>query len=990
VFRFKGEDAMKSLSKRFWVPVMAVLLGAGLSSCAGSATLTVNSNNDVDDGTCNTTHCSLREAINKANTLTGTITIRFDIGGGGVQTIQPKSALPTVLVPVKIDGSTQPGFVSDPLIELDGSLATGGYADGLVLHGGKSVVNKLVINNFNGRGIRLEGEGDNSILGCYIGTDVSGMGPKPNLGGGIRIAEGENNVIGGTAAGERNLISGNHGDAIQIQDIKNSVIGNFIGTDITGKAALKNAGAGVMIEAGLAIVGGSSAGYGNVISGNESVGIFFQIGADDGFVMGNLIGTDVSGTAALGNGQWGIEVRGNHNTVGGDTAGKRNVISANMEEGIFIDASSEDNIVQGNYIGTDITGTLPLGNQTGGIRVGGNNNTIGGKLGATGNVISANGGDGVAVNGVRNMVQGNLIGVDSAGTAALGNQGNGVVLNGGLSLAGGTDPGNGNIISANRDDGVRITNGAVLVQGNFIGTDITGTADLGNGRNGVYVFAVGSIQIGGSDPGAKNVISGNQLVGVKIEDGSDDVALYGNYIGTDAAGAAPIKNIKAGVAAGGTHIQIGAAFEGGRNIISGNGGPGIAVVNTASSVQIQNNYIGTDVSGTAAVGNTNGIEVSSNASGLNILIGGSPYTEGNVISGNHELGVLLTRGATVHGNWIGTLPEDGLSPLGNGTDGILIKGPDNEIGGIGFFNTIAYNGDCGVAVISESGSATGNSILMNSIHDNGGLGIAIDEDAVIPNDAQDPDTGDNNRQNYPVLTSAVADPVAIQTVFTGTLNSTPGTVFTVEFFSNASCDPSGYGEGHRWVKRITVTTDVSGNAALTAVFPGTIFDTGNFITATATDPAGNTSEFSNCIQVTEKATATGTPAPKGMTFKPYFEPAAVFYGRGCSPDQVRISVEIGDPPEPISYVQLFVRLMDPKTGAGGAWSEGLSMIGAGKNVYYYDLSVYDVPQYSDFEEAVLQFQFVVYNKAQTEIGRSDVFGDIAFSRCGAGKPAGVK
>jgi CSLREA domain-containing protein len=974
------------MNKPTWHILRTVMLAAvfvPLVACGGGGwTLTVNSTNDVDDGTCNATHCSLREAINKANTLSGSGTIKFDIGGGGVQTIQPKSALPTVLAQVKIDGSTQPGFVADPLIELDGSLATGGYADGLVLHGGKSTVYKLVINNFNGRGIRLEGEGGNFILGSYIGTDVSGMGPKPNLGGGIQIAEGEQNVIGGTAAGERNLISGNHGDGIQIQDIKNSVIGNFIGTDVTGKAALKNAGAGVMIEAGLAIVGGSAAGAGNVISGNASVGISFQTGADDGFVWGNLIGTDVTGAAALGNGAWGIAVHGLHNTIGGDTAGKRNVISANADDGVFLDAASEDNFVQGNYIGTDGTGKQPLGNGAAGVLVAGNGNTIGGVLGKTGNVISANAGDGVSVNGARNAVQGNLIGLDAPGTAALGNHGNGVVMNGNLGLAGGTDPGNGNIISANQNDGLQITSGAVLVQGNYIGTDITGAVDLGNERNGVFVFAVGSIQIGGSDPGARNVISGNQVVGVKIEDGSDDVALYGNYIGTNAAGSAAIKNVKAGIAAGGTHIQIGGAFEGGRNVISGNGGPGIAVVNTASAVTIQNNFIGTDAGGTAAVGNTNGIEVSSNASGLNILIGGSPYTEGNLISGNQELGLLLGRGATVHGNWIGTLLGDGLSALGNGKDGILIKGPENEIGGLGFFNTVAYNGGRGVAVISESGAAVKNSILTNSIHDNGGLGIAIDEDAVIPNDPQDPDAGDNNRQNYPVLLSAVADPVAMQTTFTGTLNSTPGTIFTVEFFSNASCDPSGYGEGHRWVKRITVTTDASGNAALTALFPGTIFDTANFITATATDPAGNTSEFSNCIPVKEKSAATETPAPKAMGFKPFVDPAAVFFGRGCSPDTVRISVEITDPPEPIGYVLLFVRMMDKKGGEKTEWGGGYSMLPAGKNTYSFDVSIYDVTGYSKFAEAWLQYQFVVYNKSQEKIGFSEVFGDITAAPCG--------
>jgi CSLREA domain-containing protein len=974
---------MKSLPKRLLVPLLVILLGSMLSACGGAATLTVNSDNDVDDGTCNTTHCSLREAINKANTLLGTITIKFDIGGGGVQTIQPKNPLPVITAPVRIDGTTQPGYTFDPLIELDGSLVAGGYADGLDLRGGKSTVHRLVVNNFSGRGIRLDGAGENLILGCYIGTDVAGTAAKPNMAGGIRIVEGQKNVIGGLPANERNVISGNHVAGIQIQDIKTSVIGNYIGVDVTGAAPLPNIGTGVMIEAGLTTVGGSSAGYGNVISGNDNAGISFQVGATDGFVMGNLIGTDASGKFAIGNG-WGVAVYDNHNTIGGDTPGKRNIISGNRQDGVFIHTLSEDNFVQGNYIGTDITGKAALGNQETGIQVAGNNNTIGGILGTTGNVISANVLDGVTIDGARNMVQGNLIGVDSAGTAALGNQGSGVVANANLSLVGGTAAGNGNIISANIGDGVRVTSGAVLVQGNYVGTDITGTLDLGNQKNGVYVFAANSIQIGGSDPGARNVISGNQLVGVFIEDGSDDVSVYGNYIGTDAAGMAPVGNIKAGIAVYGTNIQIGAAFEGGRNVISGNGGPGIAVVSTASDVKIQYNYIGPNVSGMGPLGNSNGIEAPMNP-GSSVLIGGDPYSEGNLISGNDEAGVLLGNGVAVQGNKIGT-DDTGTGALGNGADGIKVNGSGNIIGGTGFFNTIAFNGGHGVAVLSGSGSAVDNSILSNSIHDNDMLGIAIDEDVVIPNDNMDPDAGDNNRQNYPLITSAIADAVAMESTISGTLNSLPGTVFTIQIFTNASCDPSGYGEGHRLIRTMTVTTDINGQALINALFLSTYIDPANFITATATDPAGNTSGFSNCIQVVDAGSITPTPTPAAMSFKPFFDPSEILYGPRCTPDTVRLSVEIGNPPEPIAYVLLFVRLMNKETGEKTAWGGGMTMIAAGKNTYYYDLMSYDVPEYSAFESAWLQYQFVVYNKAEEKIGYSDVYGDISFLRCGADRP----
>jgi hypothetical protein len=209
----------------------------------------------------------------------------------------------------------------------------------------------------------------------------------------------------------------------------------------------------------------------------------------------------------------------------------------------------------------------------------------------------------------------------------------------------------------------------------------------------------------------------------------------------------------------------------------------------------------------------------------------------------------------------------------------------------------------------------------------------------------------------------------------------------VEYFTNAACDPSGYGEGHKFVKTTDVTTDGTGNAMLTVVFPSTIFNPGNFITATATDPAGNTSEFSNCLQVVDAGAITPTPA--AITFKPFFYPGEIFYGTRCSPDLVEISVEVTDPSDTLSFVQLYVRLMDKKTGEKTAWSGGLPMLTSGKNIYFYKLLAYDVPDYSKFESAWLQYQFVVHNKAGEVISRSDVYGDIAFTRCSSNAVKGV-
>jgi CSLREA domain-containing protein len=798
---------MKTISKRLLYPAVLLAFAAALIACTGTPTLTVNSNNDVDDGTCNTTHCSLREAINKANTLTGTVTIKFDIGGGGVQTIKPLTALPVITAVVVIDGSTQPGFASVPIIELDGNLAVdptggGGGVDGLVLSGGGSTIKYLVINQFSGNGIRIEAPGGNHIENNYIGTDVAGTLAMGNQANGVLI-DGD----------------GNH-------------IGEILGVN------------------------------GNLISGNAENGVFFRSGGKD-YVQGNLIGTDVTGSVKLGNGKAGVLGTTDMIQVGGTTAEYRNVIS-----------------------------------------------------------------------------------------------------------------GNGS-------DGVRLEGWTCQVQGNYIGVDIGGFHPLGNYDNGVNLVGADTIIVGGTDPEAGNVIADHGLLGVYIDDNSKNIQVLGNKIGTDAAGTAALPNVKAGIRVGGTNQQIGIPGAGGRNLISGNMGPGIAVVSGATNVTIQNNYIGTDITGTASIGNSNGIEAS--LSTTNVIIGGSPYGEGNLISGNDDAGVMLADNIKVRGNYIGT-DNSGLNPLGNGADGVLIHGSGNEVSGSpSFYNTIAFNGGHGVAVISGSGSAAKNLILRNSIHDNGGLGIAIDQNVVIPNDNQDPDIGDNLRQNYPELTEAISDPVAMQSTISGKLNSTPGTAFTIEIYTNAVCDPSGHGEGHRWIHTLTVTTNASGDASFTALFPATYIDPANVITATATDPFGNTSGYSKCIQPKEpekNATPTPSPKPGKMTFTPFVDPAEIFYGRNCSPNQVRIGVEIGDPPEPIHYVLLFVRLMDPASGVKSAWSEGLSMLYSAKNKYYYDLLAEDVPEYQQFTDALLQYQFVAYNEAQEVIGRSDVYGDIAFKRCG--------
>jgi Tol biopolymer transport system component len=411
-------------------------------------TLAVTNTNDSGPG-------SLRQAIFNANAQAGTQTIAFNIPGAGVRTITPLSALPTVTDPVVIDGYTQPGASPNTLavgnnatllIELSGATAgTGAGAIGLQINAGNSTVRGLVINRFNFGGIRVQGGGGSVIEGNRIGTDPAGLVAQGNGNRAVSIVDSANNRVGGSSPAARNVISGNAGRGVFIQSISgnadaNVVQGNYIGVDATGIRALPNTsvGNGVVINSSNNRIGGTNPGEGNVISANSQfgVGIF---GGNGNVVQGNLIGADATGTVKLGNTASGIQISpssGNPssgNVIGGTTAAARNIISGNGAYGILISSFSTDStpsvasgyVVQGNYIGTDVTGTAPLGNALDGIRltdssnepnnVGVNattNNAIGGTASGAGNIIAFNGRNGVSVigpNSARNPILSNSI-----------------------------------------------------------------------------------------------------------------------------------------------------------------------------------------------------------------------------------------------------------------------------------------------------------------------------------------------------------------------------------------------------------------------------------------------------------------------------------------------------------------------------------------------------------------------------------------------------
>jgi hypothetical protein len=810
---------------------------------------------------------SLRQAILDANANPGPDDIVFAIPGAGPFTINLVAVLPSLTDPVTLDGTTQPGYTGPPQIELNGS-GVGASGTGLYLLTSNCVIKGLAINRFAREGIRIETHGGNIIQANFIGTGPFGTNALGNGGGpgygGITI-KSAGNLVGGPAVADRNLISGGNRWGIYLESAAatgNQIQGNFIGVDATGTNRLGNENDGVTLLGAV----GNTVGPANVISGNTQSGVYLDVGAASNWVRGNLIGTDARGRKAVSNAVDGVTIKGGFgNWIGGTNPADRNLISGNGGRGVMILAGGAvGNSIQGNYIGTDTNGTARLGNGFGGVEIfNASSNLVGGATPGAGNVISGNSLSGVALtdsNATANVVQGNFLGTDASGTNSLGNARNGVFLSGVTgNLIGGTDAGTGNLISGNLQNGIQIVDYRARsnsIQGNWIGTDVTGARRLGNSLAGIRLEAAAN-SVGGTTPAAGNVIAGNTNSGILIlgATASNNV-VQGNRLGTDPGGTVALGNAYAGIgvdAAAGN--WIGGTAPGARNVISANGDSGIYVRNGATGNVIQGNYIGTDATGNTALGNLTGGVYFYNCS--NNLVGGAAPGAGNLISGNFKVGVAIgdpgANGNVLQGNFIGTR-ADGLSPLGNEWHGVelLNTASNNIIGGttpaefnhIAFATTSAYDG-VRVRDGCRRNLVRGNAIFANGGSAANGLGIDLGADGVAINDGCDGDDGGNSLQNYPVLTAAVSGTV---TTVRGSLNSQPNATYLLQFYANALAEPSGYGEGQTWVGEATVTTPAGCVTNFTVTLPG-LAPVGQRLSATATDLANNTSEFSATVLV---------------------------------------------------------------------------------------------------------------------------------------------
>jgi hypothetical protein len=659
---------------------------------------------DSDAGTPGV-QITLRTAIQNANLDAALDNIHFNIPGTGVKVISPTSGLPIISQPVVIDGYTQPGAAPNTMavgsnativIQLDG-MSAGATSSGLSITAGGSTVKGLSITRFTFQGLRLQASDNSStVVGNFIGVPPAGDVDRGNTSHGILIYNSAGNVIGGPAPGDRNVISGNdYGIVVAGTSATGNVIqGNYIGTNAAGMAAVANANDGVFVgelETGggtgsMTQIGGLLAGSGNLISGNLGSGVSL-VGAavKHNKLQGNYIGVNAAGGQALSNGRHGVLIAfadstaASENTIGGDddddgaldgVVHARNIISGNGRAGVAIfGAGAEANEVQGNYIGTDVSGMHAIPNANDGVRIGDNS------LGA-----------GPSANNI-----------------------------------GGPLPGAGNLISGNMDNGIELAGATTSVNailGNRIGTTADGNAPRPNQRMGVLVDGAKETFIGGAEPEARNVISGNGAAGISLS-------------GASAAGNA-----------------------------------------------IEGNYLGVGANGTTPLPNQDGVLVTNNASGN--TIGGAIREVGNVIAHNTRDGVRVESGAR-------------------------------------------------------------NAVRLNSIHHNGGLGIDLNGDKETLNDQDDADAGANNAQNWPEILNLRSPQEGVVSVY-GFFEGKDNTEYSLDFYVNDGSAPLG--QGAEYLATAMVPADANGYSGFSFSFE-LANPLGKFLTVTATDPDGNTSEFSH-------------------------------------------------------------------------------------------------------------------------------------------------
>lgn len=702
-----------------------------------------------------------------------------------------------------------------------------------------------------------------------------------------------------------------------------------------------NAGLGAN---GLTISGGSSTVKGLDIVNFSGNGIQLDTNGGDQ-VLNCYLGITLAGTTAAGNGANGIYISGTAgNTIGGSTAGSANVISGNGGDGILIDGSNAtNNSVVANFIGTDPTGVLALGNTGNGIEIddGANHNTIGGNTPTAiaftgkpvdGNVISDNGGNGVLLTSgaAFNTLSGNFIGTDLAGTSALGNTLDGVAIvdANNNSLIGTTVTQQPfvylNLVCGNGGNGLRIDDSNnTTVQANSFGLGDDNATPLGNHLDGVLIDGTSAnTQFGGVIP-LGNISAGNGKNGVEIADAASGTVVFNTFCGLPAFVDTAVGNALDGIlvtSTGGNNLLR-------TNVISGNLGNGVHISGNASGVQVSEDIIGMDTDGALPLPNgANGVLIDGTAH--DNLIGGNQVSVilQNTISGNGGNGIAIEGSAydnQVFHSFIGTDIE-GLAAYGNADAGVFVGGVanGNTIGGSGAFDQNVISGNLGDGIQLGAGSQ-GTQVIGNLIGTdrngkialaNGGDGIWIGGSGnqiggvaagmgnVIAFNTQDGVavvTGTGNA----ILANSIFSNAALGINLTGGGNDNqPAPVLsaadqltsttvqiggTLTAAANttytleffASSSGTPAGQGQNFLGSLSVTTDM--NSVASFEFSSSVSpSTVTSFTATATDPNNNTSPFSNALSVTTQPPSSPAPSPPPAPVAPKPVGPLTLFGMG--------------------------------------------------------------------------------------------------------------
>jgi hypothetical protein len=545
---------------------------------------------------------SLRAAIAYANSHENgefPDRITFDIPGEGLRRrIMPATPLPAVTDPVEIDGTTQPGYSSSPVVVIDGSSMDNGEDQGwgLMLTAGVSLVRGLAVVNVPGSGLILNGGPLNRIDSNWIGIDPATGLAAPNQGtAGLLITGGSEDHNIGTCfvyfecfPARANVISGNSGAGIRIDNGNYvHISGNLIGTNAAGTVAVPNE-EGIAINQGINNrIGGTDVGQGNLISGNLEAGVAVRNLGENPTgtqIIGNRIGVG-SGGLDLGNGGDGITLLNVSGAHVGLSDAPANIIGYNRS-GVVLAGTGIGNTVANNLIGYGGEGESgDVGNDGDGVVVEGPGNFI------QNNVIAGNGAFGIemglAAHGT--LITGNFIGNTPPG-GALPNALDGIYGVSNNNIIGGEGTAL-NVISGNTSNGVRLASPASNNQiiGNFVGLAVDGTTELPN-AHGIHVQGANGTIIG--NDGQANVISGNEQIGILITDAAAETFIRGNVIGQAADGESTAGNGVLGIyVERGSGTLIGGPEGPVGNLVAFNGGGGIAFGPQSLNNRVERNVI---------------------------------------------------------------------------------------------------------------------------------------------------------------------------------------------------------------------------------------------------------------------------------------------------------------------------------------------------------------------------------------------------------------